>query len=185
VYETAYWPVLINKVRSPGRGRTVIAHSIPKTTHATAVVGDCQGTGAAWLGRFRPRQNGSLMPGSDPEGYTPHVRPAHLPTAERIAAWADFSPDQPLRILASGCLAGKHCGYDGTSYGEHALVANLFGLPNVQVFNFCPEDFSFRTPRALCNIHGGDGFDALDGRARVTTEDGEDWTDGSTTPPGI
>jgi hypothetical protein len=32
-------------------------------------------------------------------------------------------------------------------------------MPNVQVFNFCPEDFSFGTPRALCNIHGGDGFD--------------------------
>jgi uncharacterized protein YbbK (DUF523 family) len=33
-----------------------------------------------------------------------------------------FSSEQPLRILASGCLAGEQCGYDGTSYGEHALV---------------------------------------------------------------
>lgn len=108
------------------------------------------------------------------------MRPAHLPTAETIASWPAFSSEQPLRILASGCLAGEQCGYDGTSYGEHAIVVKLFGLPNVQVFNFCPEDFSFGTPRALCNIHSGDGFDVLDGRARVKTEDGEDWTDGMT-----
>jgi uncharacterized protein YbbK (DUF523 family) len=75
------------------------------------------------------------------------VRPAHLPTAEQIASWPAFTSEQPLRILASGCLAGEHCGYDGTSYGEHAMVAKLFGLRNVQVFNFCPEDFSFGTPR--------------------------------------
>jgi uncharacterized protein YbbK (DUF523 family) len=112
--------------------------------------------------------------------YAAPVRPAHLPTAEQIANWPAFSPEQPLRILASGCLAGEHCGYDGTSYGEHATVAKLFGQPNVQVFNFCPEDFSFGTPRALCNLHGGDGFDVLDGHAQVQTEDGENWTDGMT-----
>ena len=91
------------------------------------------------------------------------MHPAHLPTAELITSWPDFSPRLPLRILTSGCLARESCGYDGTSYGKHAVVAKLFGLPNVQVFNFCPEEFSFGTPRALCNIHGGDGFDVLDG----------------------
>jgi uncharacterized protein YbbK (DUF523 family) len=106
--------------------------------------------------------------------------PAHLPTAEQIASWRDFSPEQPLRILASGCLAGESCGVDGTSHGEHATIAKLFGLPNVQVFNFCAEDFSFGVPRALCNILGGDCFDAVDGRARVKTEDGEELTDGKT-----
>jgi uncharacterized protein YbbK (DUF523 family) len=112
------------------------------------------------------------------------VRPAHLPTAEQIASWPAFSPEQPLRILVSGCLAGEHCGYDGTSYGEHAIVAKLFGLPNVQVFNFCPEDFSFGMPRELCNIHGGDGFDVLDGRAWVRTDAGEDWTGAMTEAAG-
>lgn len=33
-------------------------------------------------------------------------------------------------------------------------------------------------PRATPNIHGGDGFDVLDGRARVKTDAGDDWTDG-------
>ncbi len=105
------------------------------------------------------------------------MRPAHLLTAERIASWPAPSPEEPLRILASGCLVGQACGYDATSYGEHLILARLFSLPNVQVFNFCPEDFSFGTPRAVCNTYGGDGFDVLDGRARVKTDDGEDWTD--------
>jgi uncharacterized protein YbbK (DUF523 family) len=34
----------------------------------------------------------------------------------------------------------------------------------------------FGTPRDVANIVGGDGFDVLDGRARVLTDSGEDWT---------
>jgi hypothetical protein len=100
------------------------------------------------------------------------LRPAHLPTAEQIASWPAFSKDHPLRILASGGLPGQTCGYDATTYGDHPMLAKLFGLPNVRVFNFCPEDFSFRTPRAVGNIHGGDGSDVPAGRATVKTDDG-------------
>jgi uncharacterized protein YbbK (DUF523 family) len=102
----------------------------------------------------------------------------HLPTREQILALPDFTPDEPMRILMSGCLAGILCGYDGTNCGEYPQPALLIRLPNVRVTTFCPEDFSFGTPRALCNIHGGDGFDVLDGKARVLTESGEDWTEG-------
>lgn len=104
--------------------------------------------------------------------------PAHLPTADEIARWPDFTPDRPLRVLVSGCVAGFQCGYDGTSYGEFELPRKLLSLKNVEVTPFCPEEFSFGTPRPVCNIHGGDGFDVLDGKARVLTEDGTDWTEG-------
>jgi len=101
----------------------------------------------------------------------------HLPTIKEIGRWTDFTPASPMRLLVSGCLSGAPCGVDGTSYGEHPIVQKLIGLPNVQVAAFCPEDFSFGTPREVCNIYGGDGFDVLDGRARVLTDSGADWTD--------
>ncbi len=46
---------------------------------------------------------------------------------------------------------------------------------NVKAVTFCPEDYSFGTPRSLPDIHGGNGFDVLDGKARVLTDKGEDW----------
>jgi uncharacterized protein YbbK (DUF523 family) len=102
--------------------------------------------------------------------------PMHLPTREELLSLPEPTPSHPLRILLSGCLAGRPCGVDGTSYGEWSLLQKLAQAPNARLIPFCPEDFSFGTPRALCNIHGGDGFDVLDGRARVLTEAGADWT---------
>jgi uncharacterized protein YbbK (DUF523 family) len=101
----------------------------------------------------------------------------HLPTREEILRWPEFTPAEPMRVLVSGCLAGELCGVDGTSYGDHPHVLRLVRLPNVRAVNFCPEDFAFGTPREVCNIYGGDGFDVLAGRARVMTDSGEDWTD--------
>ena len=54
----------------------------------------------------------------------------------------------------------------------------LMNLENVKPVYFCPEETEFGTPRELCNIHGGNGFDVLAGRARVLTETGVDWTAG-------
>jgi uncharacterized protein YbbK (DUF523 family) len=81
-----------------------------------------------------------------------------------------------MRVLVSGCVAGFLCGYDGSSYGEYELPRRILEQPNVRAVSFCPEDSQFGTPRELCNIHGGTGFDVLDGRARVLTESGTDWT---------
>jgi uncharacterized protein YbbK (DUF523 family) len=100
-----------------------------------------------------------------------------LPTREEIFDWPDFTPTNPMRILLSGCLSGALCGYDGTSCGEYPHIQRLIRLPNVQVVTFCPEDFAFGTPREVCNIYGGDGFDVLKGEASVRTDSGEDWTD--------
>jgi len=86
--------------------------------------------------------------------------------------------EQPLRILMSACLAGIRCGYDGTANGEYPSALKILSYDTAKVFRFCPEEFSFGSPREMCDIHGGNGFDVLDGRARVLTETGADWTDG-------
>ena len=102
---------------------------------------------------------------------------SHLPSEVEIAAWPTFTREHPLRLLVSACLTGVPCGVDGSSYGApYPHTSRLLALPNVQVLAFCPEDFAFGTPRATPDIHGGTGFDVLDGTARVLSDSGEDWT---------
>lgn len=96
------------------------------------------------------------------------------PSTEDIAAL----PVDPLHILASACIAGIGCANDGNSRTKPGPLAELLRLPNVEVTRFCPEHEAFGTPRELCDIVGGDGFDVLDGRARVLTASGVDWTAG-------
>jgi len=79
-------------------------------------------------------------------------------------------------VLCSACLLGTLCGYDGTAYGDFPKTRNLREYPTVNVTTFCPEDFAFGTPRDLCDIEGGNGFDVLDGKASVLTQEGKDWT---------
>ena len=88
-----------------------------------------------------------------------------------------FTTESPLRVLVSGCLAGRPCGVDGTSNGDYPLARWLLELPNVRTVPFCPEEDAFGTPRATPDIHGGDGFAVLDGRARVVSDAGDDWTE--------
>jgi uncharacterized protein YbbK (DUF523 family) len=85
---------------------------------------------------------------------------------------------EPLRILMSACLAGITCGYDGSSNGEYPSALKLLNYNTVKIIKFCPEEFSFGTPREMCDIHGGTGIDVLDGKAKVLTETGKDWTKG-------
>jgi uncharacterized protein YbbK (DUF523 family) len=117
---------------------------------------------------FRPRFACDALPVSLP----------HHPSAEQIARWPVFSAESPLRVLTSGCLFGLPCGVDGTSYGDHPLARYLLSQPVVKAFPFCPEDRAFGTPRKTPNVHGGTGFDVLDGRARVhaDTDEQEDMT---------
>ena len=99
--------------------------------------------------------------------------PPGLPSPEQILAL----PRDPLRLLVSGCLAGNACGVEGKSYGRYSQVEELIALPCVETTVICPEERAFGTPRATCNIVGGDGFDVLAGKARVITHEGADWTD--------
>lgn len=86
--------------------------------------------------------------------------------------------ENPLRILMSACLAGIACGYDGSTNGEYPSALKLLRYNNVKIIKFCPEEFSFGSPREMCDIHGGTGHDVLDGKAKVLTESGRDWTEG-------
>jgi uncharacterized protein YbbK (DUF523 family) len=86
--------------------------------------------------------------------------------------------ENPLRILTSACLLGVQCGYDSSSYGQNPGVLKLLDFRNVQLTSFCPEEFSFGSPREVCDIYGGDGLDVLEGKAKVLTPSGQDWTKG-------
>ncbi len=86
--------------------------------------------------------------------------------------------DDPIRILMSACLSGITCGYDGTANGEYPTALKILKYDTVKIVKFCPEEFSFGSPREMCDIHGGTGFDVLDGKAKLLTESGQDWTEG-------
>jgi uncharacterized protein YbbK (DUF523 family) len=95
---------------------------------------------------------------------------------DAIAGLRAATPEDPLRVLLSGCLFGLPCGVEGTDYGLGAAVPWLAALSVVSVTTFCPEAHGMGVPRAMPDIHGGDGFDVLDGRARVLDENGADLT---------
>jgi uncharacterized protein YbbK (DUF523 family) len=106
------------------------------------------------------------------------INPAHLPTLRDIEQWPEFTSDRPLKMLVSACITGVSCGSDGTAYGApYPHTARLLALPNVVAVPFCPEDFALGTPRDVPDIHDGNGFDVLDGKARVITSSGRDCTD--------
>lgn len=96
-----------------------------------------------------------------------HLKSLRVPTGEN-----------PLRILMSACLSGTTCGWDGSANGEYPSALKLLKYTTAKIIRFCPEEFSFGTPREMCDIHGGTGFDVLDGKAKVLTESGIDWSDG-------
>lgn len=83
---------------------------------------------------------------------------------------------EPLRILVSSCLIGVKCGVNGDNYGDYPSILKLLKHDTVKLIQFCPEDFSFGTPRETCDIHGGDGHDVLEGKAKVLTTSGIDWS---------
>lgn len=111
-------------------------------------------------------------------GRRTSVPRSHLPSVVDLDRWPEFTVERPLAVLVSACITGVACGSDATAYGApYPQTAQLLHMPNVRAVPFCPEDFAFGTPRQVPDIHGGDGFDVLDGRARVLSASGEDWTE--------
>lgn len=86
--------------------------------------------------------------------------------------------ENPLRVLFSSCLLGVKCGVNGDNYGDYPSVLKLLNYDTVKFIKFCPEEYSFGTPREMCDIYGGNGLDVLEGRAKVLTTSGVDWTAG-------
>ena len=87
------------------------------------------------------------------------------------------SREAPWRVLVSGCLAGWRCGVDGSDYGLGEALRELLALPAIRAHPFCPEQHALGTPRTMPDLHGGDGVDVLEGRARVLDEHGAELTE--------
>ena len=105
-------------------------------------------------------------------------RPVHLPSPDFFTNLPRPTVEDPLVVMMSACLGGLHCGVDGSTNGDHTDLRRWLFRPEVRIVKFCPEDFSFGTPRMTPDNHGGNGFDVLDGTARSLAEDGTDWTEG-------
>lgn len=76
--------------------------------------------------------------------------------------------------LVSMCLCGVNCKYSGgNNYDETVLKIVNEG----DAIPVCPEIMGrLGTPRIPHEIVGGDGFDVLEGRAKVISKDGDDNT---------
>jgi uncharacterized protein YbbK (DUF523 family) len=76
--------------------------------------------------------------------------------------------------LISACIAGIFCRYDGQTRRREEIIALVQSGKALAV---CPETLGgLKIPREPAEIVGGDGFDVLDGKAKVMTCDGEDVT---------
>ncbi|WP_114570698.1 DUF523 domain-containing protein [Exiguobacterium flavidum] len=80
-----------------------------------------------------------------------------------------------MKRAFSSCLLGCECRYDGRG----ALAPDAQSLfTQGGGISICPEQMGgLSTPREPAEIVGGDGFDVLDGKARVMTRSGDDVTD--------
>ena len=50
-------------------------------------------------------------------------------------------------VMLSACLGGIGCGVDGSTNGDHTPLRAWLVRPEVRLVKFCPEQFSFGTPR--------------------------------------
>jgi len=78
-------------------------------------------------------------------------------------------------ILISACLLGMPCRYDGCSKSFPQLVLLLTRRLVIPV---CPEiQGGLKVPRSPAEISEGDGESVLEGKARVISRDGDDYTE--------
>lgn len=77
--------------------------------------------------------------------------------------------------VISACLIGCECRYDQKSCLEPELEQLL---REGEVIPVCPEQLGgLPTPRPPAEIVGGDGYDVLDGKARIVDRQGNDVTE--------
>jgi uncharacterized protein YbbK (DUF523 family) len=75
-------------------------------------------------------------------------------------------------IIASACLLGVNCRWDGHNSKEQKLFSDL-----PDIIPVCPEQLGgLCTPRKPAQIIGGNGFDVLAGTASVINSEGVDKT---------
>lgn len=77
-------------------------------------------------------------------------------------------------ILISSCLIGEYVRYDGGTQGDTRLIELI---NEDKAIHACPELLGgLNVPREPAEIIGGDGFDVLDGQAKVVTTGNKDVT---------
>ena len=77
-------------------------------------------------------------------------------------------------VAVSACLLGINCRYDGKSKQNPAILQRL---KSEKILPICPEQLGgLPTPRIPSRLVDGDGFDVLDGKARVINLKGIDNT---------
>ena len=82
-------------------------------------------------------------------------------------------PPEATPTAVSRCLLGERCRYNG----EAKEAVFHLGDIGKTAFPICPECMAgLEIPREPCEIVGGDGYDVLDGKARVMSRDGKDRT---------
>ncbi len=76
-------------------------------------------------------------------------------------------------VMVSKCLLGENCKYSG----GHNYRSEIFQLSE-EILSFCPEcSGGLKTPRQPAEIEEGfDGFDVIDGKAKVYNKINEDVT---------
>ena len=102
------------------------------------------------------------------------MRLPHHP--ELVSGLREPTASDPWRVLISGCMAGLPVAVDGTSYGMGIEDGSWLYSPKIRLVPTCPEHLGIGTPRTMPDLHDGDGFDVLDGKARVLDEHGTDLT---------
>ena len=79
-------------------------------------------------------------------------------------------------IAVSGCLAGQKCRYDGKDANTDLSIAQM--VERGEAVCICPEVMGgLSIPRFPAEIQGGDGYDVLNGKAKVVNTNGEDVTE--------
>ncbi len=77
-------------------------------------------------------------------------------------------------IIVSACLCGVNCKYDGGNNLDERVL-NL--LKEGKAIPVCPEQLGGqKTPRAPHEIFKGNGYDVLQGKARILGPEGDDVT---------
>lgn len=79
-----------------------------------------------------------------------------------------------MKVAVSACLLGVNCRFDG---GNSKNTDAVEQSQTHELIPICPEEAGgLPTPRPPVEIVGGDGYDVLDGKAKVLTADGQDKT---------
>ncbi len=79
------------------------------------------------------------------------------------------------KTIISACLLGIPCRFNGKGKEKDKAIKEYLTGKSIPV---CPEITAGETtPRPACEIVGGDGFDVLEGKAKIIGKDGENYTE--------